>query len=240
MDRLQKGKEFLKATQATLAAETKEMVTVSNRLHDNIVKAMRLMWRQLFFIWAGVIVLSFAYFFALHKTPAARQAGEISGTVARSLISSQIPPIRQALASPSISQEEEVRGILEQIREAQLKKDIQLFLKAYSPGFANLEKKKANLLRSWKNYDYLDLHFTVADIQKPNPRTIIAKVFWNITLEDLHSKQKSNLSQDYTVHFSQVSGKWLIQALARKEPEHEVAVSQVSHLELLGHQPLGF
>lgn len=236
MERLKKDKDFLEAAQATLAAETKEMVTVSNRLHDNIIKAMRLMWRQLFFIWAGVIVLFFAYFLALHQSTATRQIFEESVAATATTASSQVPPIRQSVEYAAIPEWEEVWGILEQIREAQLKKDIHLFLKAYSPEFPNLGKKKASLLRTWKNYDYLELHFIVERIQKPDPHTIVAKVLWNITLEDLHSGKKSILLKDYTVHFSQVSGKWLIQELAQEEQRPDMAGRQVSRLEPLGCQ----
>ena len=75
MDQLQKDQAFLQAAQATLEAETEEMVQVSHRLHDNLVKAMRLMWRQLLFIWAVVIILFVSYFFLLSKpSPAVKLA----------------------------------------------------------------------------------------------------------------------------------------------------------------------
>jgi hypothetical protein len=230
MENIHKDEEFLQAAQATLAAETKEMVNVSNRLHDNIVKAMRLMWRQLFFIWAFVIVLLVAYFLILRNTaPTGSVAAsglkplEKSGPSSGIIVTPQVPPAQQAFKSIPVPEWEEVTGLLEQIREAQLKKDITLFLEVYSPTFPNLDKKKESILKTWDKYDYLDMHFNIENIQKPNANTIIAKVVWDITLEDLDSKKKSILVRDYTVHFSHVSGKWLIQELIQTEQKSEVA-----------------
>jgi hypothetical protein len=67
------------------------------------------------------------------------------------------------------------------------------------------------------------MHFTIESLQKTNANTLVAKVVWDITLEDLNSKKKSTLVRDYVVHFSQVSGKWLIQKLIQEEQTSEVA-----------------
>jgi hypothetical protein len=230
MEDFQKDQEFLQSAQATLAAEAKEMVTLSNRMHDNIIRAMRLMWRQLFFIWALVIVLLIAYFLVLHNTsptgPVAvpgPQPLEKSAPSSGIIVSPQVPPAQQAIKSIPIPEWQEVTGLLEQVRDAQLKKDIGLFLEAYSPTFPNLDKKKESIQKTWEKYDYLDMHFTIESLQKPNANTIVAKVVWDITLEDVNSKKKSTLVRDYVVHFSQVSGKWLIQELIQKEQTSEVA-----------------
>ena len=53
---------------ATLGDESKETVKVSNRLHDNVVKAVRSMWRPLLCI-GSFILLFIAYFFVLSKHP---------------------------------------------------------------------------------------------------------------------------------------------------------------------------
>jgi hypothetical protein len=225
MEDIQKAQEFLQTTQATLAAETKEMVNVSNRLHDNIVKAMRLMWRQLFLIWGLVIGLLVVYFLVLHDTSPTGPvvAPEKSLPSSGTNVSPQVPSGQQAIRPIPMPEWEAVTGLLEQVREAQLKKDIGLFLEAYSPTFPDLAQKKENILKTWEKYDYLDMHFNIENIQKTNANTIVAKVVWDITLTDVHSKKKSTLVRDYTVHFSQVSGKWLIQELIQGDQTSEVA-----------------
>jgi hypothetical protein len=222
MESIQKDQEFLLSAQEMLAAETQEMFNVSNRLHDNIVTAMRLMWRQLFFIWGMVIVLVIGYFLVLHNTspamPVAVQGGKIiKKAVPSPKILVAVPPAQQAAKSIPIPEWQEVLGILEQVRAAQLKKDIGLFLEAYAPTFPHIDKKKEIILKTWEKYDYLDMRFAIEDLRKPNANTIIVEVAWDITLEDLFSKKKSILKKGYTVYFSHVSGKWLIQNLIHGE-----------------------
>jgi hypothetical protein len=229
MEQLQRDQEFLQAAQATLEAETKEMVKLSDRLHDNLVKAMRLMWRQLLFIWAVVIILFVAYFLIPGKPSPNNMAAsgvnpaETTGTTSEIIASSQIPPTQQAVKPVPIPEWEEVTGILEQVRTAQLKKDISLLLNAYSPKYPNIDQKKASILKTWQQYDYLDMQFRIENIQKPDAHTILAKVSWEITLEDIHSKKKTNLLKEYTIHFSDDSGKWLIQKLNQGAKALEVA-----------------
>jgi hypothetical protein len=230
MEDIQRSQEFLQSAQETLAAETQEMVKVSNRMHDNIVKAMRLMWRQLFFIWGVVIVLLIAYFLLLHNASSTRPvAAPVSKPAPQSLpssatiVSPQTPPAQQVIKTVPIPEWEAITELLEQVRQAQLKKDIGLFLEAYAPTYPHLDKKKESILKTWEKYDYLDMHFTIENIQKADAHTIIATVIWDMTLEDVLSKKKSALVKDYTVHFSQVSGKWLIQELIQEEKTSEKA-----------------
>jgi hypothetical protein len=230
MENIQKDQEFLQSAQETLAAETQEMVQVSNRLHDNIVKAMRLMWRQLFFIWALVLVLLVAYFLLLHKTSPTGPVAALESKGApqcqpssATIVSPQTPPAQQVIKAVPIPEWEAITGLLEQVRQAQLKKDIGLFLEAYAPTFPHLDKKKESILKTWEKYDYLDMHFTIESIQKTKANAIIAKVVWDMTLEDVLSKKKSALVRDYTVQFSQVSGKWLIQELIQGGKISEMA-----------------
>ena len=230
MDQLQKDQAFLQAAQATLEAETEEMVQVSHRLHDNLVKAMRLMWRQLLFIWAVVIILFVSYFFILSKpSPAVKLADTSASPVQASnqnvgdAPACQVPPMQESRQKSVIPEWGAVMGIIEQIRTAQLTKDINLFLNAYSPTFSNIDKKKASMLKIWHQYDYVDMKFHVDHIAKPNDHLIIAKVSWDITIEDVHLKKKSNLVRDYTILFSDTSGKWLIQELVQGDKTSEIA-----------------
>jgi hypothetical protein len=230
MEQLQKDQAFLQAAQATLEAETQEMVEVSDRLHDNIVKAMRLMWRQLVFIWAVVIILFISYFFILGKpSPAVKLADlkpstvQISDQNVGNAPALQVPPMQESQHKPVIPEWGAVVGIIEQVSTAQLTKDINLFLNAYSPTFSEIDKKKASMLKIWQQFEYLDMKFHVNNIVKPNDHIIIAKVTWDITFEDVHLKKKSNLLRDYTILFSDTSGKWLIQELFQGDKTSDVA-----------------
>jgi hypothetical protein len=218
----QAGEENYPETQAALENESKERLTVSNRLYDNLVKALRLIRRPLLFFWAVFILLFIAsFFFTSTPSPVAKVATPVSKSLEKSCQTSEIipspplPPTKQSIKSTPITDWEEVKGILEQIREAQLKKDITLFLNVYSPSFPNIDKKKESILKTWHRYNYLDMRFHIKDIQKPNSHTIVSRIAWDITFVNIRSKKKSTLVMDYTIHFSNVSGRWLIQELIR-------------------------
>ena len=69
MDTFGQSKESLLVTQAALEAETHEAVQVSRRLNDNLIEAIRRIWRQLLFIWVVVIILAVFYLVVLGYMP---------------------------------------------------------------------------------------------------------------------------------------------------------------------------
>ena len=233
METIQQEKEFLQTTQAALKAETEEIAQVSTRMNDNLVKAVRLMWRQLFVIWVVVIVLVISYVFILHRTSSTKEgviptpkALEKPSVNPKATVSSHASSSQQSSIPTPMPEGEHLLAVLEQVREAQLKKDITLFLQAYSPTFPDLTDKKAKILRTWQKYDYLNMQCTLKNIQRKNEHAIIAEVVWDITLQDIRTKEKRSLKKDYEVHFSNSSGKWLIQELIQ-EKNPEVAATPI-------------
>lgn len=220
MQSILQEKEFLHKTQAAIEAETVEIFQVSTRLHDNLMKAFRLMWRQLFVIWAVVIILGLTVFLVVRKgsLPSTVDARGLAGSgqqVINPVIDavSQAPATQTSLKPGVVLEEEKVRHVLEQIRRAQLNKDINLFMKAYAPGFPNLSQKKGSVLKTWKHYNYLDLRFHITDMQHKDAQTVIARVSWDITLQDLQTRRTRNLVRNFIAEFSKCSGKWRLQEL---------------------------
>jgi uncharacterized protein YbaR (Trm112 family) len=76
---------------------------------------------------------------------------------------------------------EKIKGMLENIRQANLKKNIELFLSCYSADFKDREVKKKATLDNWKKFDYLDLTY---DLRNPSISgdTAKAKVEWLIKI----------------------------------------------------------
>jgi hypothetical protein len=210
-------------------AESLTMVEVVNLLQGNLVRTTRLMWCQLFFIGALIVLLFVAYFSLLGKIPSTRNVAAlgpkplekpppISETIPTPQVhqtQQQVLPAQQSAKPADVSERKELQSVLDQVRKAQMEKDINLFLQAYSPTYPNLPEKKEDLLRSWQKYNYLDMNFNIGNIQKKNAHTIIAEVACDITLEDIHSKKKSNLTKDYIINFSDISGKTLIQEVTQ-------------------------
>jgi len=200
---------------------------VVDLLQHGLVKGLKLMWFQLVFLTALMIVFLAVLVLVLTRIPTAGHVAASNPKVTEKAAAPEaaapasIPETSPPAAIPAEWQE--IQGILDQLRKAQLDKDIDLFFHAYSPTFPNLAEKKEGLLKTWQTYNYIDLNFNLENIQKKDAHTIVAEVACDITLEDVRSKKKSNLLTDYNISFSNVSGKWLIQGLAEGKKAREAA-----------------
>jgi hypothetical protein len=222
MSQRQKNKESLTIARAALEADSSEAVQGSNRLNDNLAKAGKKIWRQVLVIWAVGIVLVISYFLALNHEPITtdqtqkssvdQQEAGANPETAKSSESSQ-PSLNVIHVSPAIPAQEDLITVLNQIREAQLKKDIQLFMKAYSLDFPDLTQKREMTLNIWKRYSYLDSQFKLTDLQQENSSTTFGKVTWNIKVQDQKTATTRIITKSYYVTFSNQSGKWLIKNL---------------------------
>jgi hypothetical protein len=67
----------------------------------------------------------------------------------------------RTVASTEEQETEKIRGLLENIRQANLREDIDLFMSCYADDFKEREEKKRSILESWKNSDYLDLSYSL-------------------------------------------------------------------------------
>jgi ketosteroid isomerase-like protein len=74
-----------------------------------------------------------------------------------------------------------IKDLLEKIRQANLRKDIDLFLSCYASDFKDREGKKKATLAHWKNFDYMDLSY---DLKNPSISgdTAKARVEWRIKI----------------------------------------------------------
>ena len=216
MDSFEQTKESVETARAALKGETREVVRVSQHLNDNLVEAVRRIWRQLLFIWVVVIVLAVSYLVILGYTPIVTNLA-YKGHPAQPESGVQTetggPPQAARPPIPGIPESGSLLKLLNQLRDAQYKKDIQLFLEAYSPSFPDLGQKREQTLKIWRRFDYLDLQFQIADVQKKNATTIAGVVTWNIKTRERKTNDIKTVSKAYHVSFSKESGVWLIQAI---------------------------
>jgi hypothetical protein len=215
MRRADKTKESLKVARAALEAETQEVVRTSKNLNENLGKAVKSIWRQLLFLWAIVAVLAVSYLWVLKNTP--KTINLVDAPPAHSVQGKLLPPALPAPQTPDLSSipaGEDLIKLLNQIREAQLKKDIQLFLKAYSSDFTNLKQKKDLTLNIWRRYDYIDLQYQLSNVIQEDDATIFALVTWDIKARDHKTDEVKLLTKTYKVQFyKESSGNWLVQKL---------------------------
>ncbi len=214
MDTFGQSKKSLQLTQAALEAETQEAMQVSRRLNDNLIEAIKRIWRQLLFIWGVVIILAVFYLVILGYMPftskAARENNQVvPGTEVQ--MTKDEPPQESRAPFPDGPENENLLKLLNNIRDAHYKKDIHMFLQAYSPTFPQLEQKRDLTLRSWRVYDFLDMRFQVTGVRQENEHTLVGLVNWTFKTLDRKNNTITTTSKAYDVKFANESGRWLIQ-----------------------------
>ena len=191
---------------------------VVNLLQHGLEKGLKLMWFQLFFSVALMMVFLAALILVLARIPSTGNIAAPDSKVAEKNVPAPEAALPATVPEPLpstavLTERQEIQGILDQLRKAQLAKDIDLFFNAYSPTFPHLAEKREGLLKTWQKYNYLDMNFNLENIKEKDAHTIVAEVACDLTLEDVRSKKKSHLLNNYNIYFSNVSGKWLIQGL---------------------------
>ena len=127
-------------------------------------------------------------------------------------------PATPAPAPPAEANlKEELQKELSTLREAQLHKDIAQFMGVYSLTYPGLDDKRAGTLKSWENFDFTNLVFTVDKIQSIDSDNAIAWVTWYIDTKNRRTQELSSSSQTYQVRFAKESGKWRIRSLEEVE-----------------------
>jgi hypothetical protein len=228
MSDLQKPKESPATALAALEAEAHELVQGSNRLKDNLAEARKKIWRQVLVIWGIGIVLAISYFFVLDHQPATvdqTQKAPVlqleAGANLETGKSTPLPQVPESLSpGPPLAAREELTRLLDQIRVAQAKKDINLFMEVYGPDFPELVPKKETTLTIWKKFTYVDSRFQLTGLRQESPSTILGKVIWDIKAQEQKTGKIVVTTKSYLVTFSNKSGKWLITNLKADGNKH--------------------
>ena len=114
--------------------------------------------------------------------------------------------------SPPINEPEEIEGIkglLEKIRQANLQKNIDIFMSCYSSDFKDREGKKKTTLETWDNFNYTDLSYTLEDCSISGP-TAQAKVEWLIKFYLNEGSRTKESKTALNVRFKKEDGSWKI------------------------------
>jgi hypothetical protein len=123
---------------------------VSPRFTGNLLRPFTL-------ITASVIILLMVaggYFLLQRHSQSSR-------LIAKEIVTSPSPP--PSPSSPATAMEdqevEKIRSLFENIRKANLQKNIDLFTSCFSRDFNGIEGKRRDTLRMWENFNYLDLSY---------------------------------------------------------------------------------
>jgi len=108
---------------------------------------------------------------------------------------------------------DQLSEVLNQLREAQLKKDITQYSQAFAPDFPDFDQRRRKTLAVWEAYDYTSLDFQLAEVKPLDGDQAFALVTWNLNLQQKATHTGKNEAQSYKVWFSKDGGKWRISNL---------------------------
>jgi len=121
--------------------------------------------------------------------------------------SSVIPP---SSASPTEAEEiEKIRNLLENVRKANLRKNIDLFLSCYSNDFKDREGKKKSTLESWENFNFLDLTYDLVT-HSVSGNAVRARVEWLVRFSPKSGGQPQESKTTLDVIFKKEDATWKI------------------------------
>ncbi|MHB9074730.1 MAG: zinc ribbon domain-containing protein [Desulfobaccales bacterium] len=126
-------------------------------------------------------------------------------------------PAQTAAVADRAGLQTQAAAVLNNLRAAQLEKDMAKFLKSYASTFPGLDKKQQKTLAIWKKYDYLALHYEMRDFSVVDPKTLTALVRWSLATMNRANQEKEKSTLTYKVWFSQEGGGWRIKQL---DPVH--------------------
>jgi ketosteroid isomerase-like protein len=136
------------------------------RLPLGVLTIVILVAAGIYFFWS-----QYSYFAAKPSGPAKPtgpglvSSEQATGSSSTSTPTDRTPPVaepQEKVLSPSEAWEvEKMKELLEKIRRANLRKDIDLFMSCYSTDFKDRDAREKTTLKYWDNFNYLDLSYDI-------------------------------------------------------------------------------
>jgi hypothetical protein len=104
---------------------------------------------------------------------------------------------------------EKIGSIFENIRQANLQKNIDLFMSCFSCDFNGTETKRLNTLKMWENYNYLDLSYDLKR-QTITGDTANVRLEWLVRTSQRTSGQQKDGRTVLDVTLKREEGHWKI------------------------------
>jgi len=104
--------------------------------------------------------------------------------------------------------------LLENVRQANLKKNINLLMSCYSSDYKDFEERRRTALQSWSKYNYLDLEY-VLKVESVSIDSARARVEWLIRSIPVIGGQTEEGRSALNVVFQKENNKWKIQEVTQ-------------------------
>jgi len=163
----------------------------------------------LIFVAGGYFLYStYSYFIMKRHKPDVLISNEVVSSVP---LTSSIP-VTSKTPFTNIQDVENIKNLLENIRQANLKKNIDLFMSCYSATFKDREEKKRTTIETWKNFNYFNLSY---DLKRHSISDNIAhaRVEWLIRYFPKSGGQSQESKTVLDVTFEKEDSGWKIKEI---------------------------
>jgi hypothetical protein len=146
----------------------------------------------------GVLILAGVYYF-WPKAPS------------RSLVVSPgLPPQTAPTTEKTDTLQRDVERLAERIRQAHMKKDMNLFLSCYSTSYPKLGELERQTYENWKNFDFKNVSYNISNLRRVGPNQAEADLVWNLQLVDNQTKASEMHRAVVNVILEESGGTWKI------------------------------
>lgn len=166
-------------------------------------------WKPAFITLIALLVIggglwSFLHFKGEKEVVDIQKSDEMESKVVQPVT----PPSFKETLKP-LSEFEQIEKIIENIRQANLNENIELFMSCYSPAFHECEKKRDNTLNMWSNYDFLELDYRIEEKEIGDDQAAIILV-WEVKCRSQKTNNVQELFDRQRVSFIKEDGNWRI------------------------------
>jgi hypothetical protein len=145
------------------------------------------------------------------RTPSSKKTIESPGKES-STISKESSPTVPSSALPVVLLPQEIQkllDLLENIRQANLKKNISLLMSCYASDYKDLEERRRSALQSWERYNYLGLDYDLK-VKSVSTNDVEARVEWKIRSIPVTGGQFEEEKSVLNVIFQKEKNEWKI------------------------------
>jgi len=215
----------LSSMKATEKSPEKELPEDKRKKTPKLEKQKKSFFYSLHGILSIILLLMVAgYFLINHFSTGERVSSQIpiskktikSPENESSTTSKEPSPAVPSSALPVVLLPQEIQkllDLLEDIRQANLKKNISLLMSCYASDYEGLEERRRTALQSWEKYNYLDLDY-VLKVESVSVDVAKARVEWQIRSIPIAGGKLEEGKSALNVVFQKEKNKWKIKEVA--------------------------
>jgi hypothetical protein len=170
--------------------------------------------------WLGALLavlgLGVILVWVYNRGPGQKPVLSVESTVSPEIVEKTIPGDKKEAMTPPAAvhpTQAEVERLLTNIREANLTKNIVLFMDTLSKAYPQPDKKREEVVKTWKNFDFREMAYTVGNVQEVEQNKAMAEVKWTTKSQNLATKNWQTAEYRYRVWVTNELGQWKIKKI---------------------------